>query len=361
MKRRILFLALALVCGSAEAAETPIAAPVVKASSTASPAPKAQPSPEATRRELDQVREQMRDLGRRMADLSAQIGDDNPRSYAWRYLDNPYRGMIGIIMSPDAKGARIAAVTPGGPAAKSGVKIGDLLVAVDDKALMPDAEVDGKAVGEAIAALDDLKVGQEVRLTLLRDGKKSDIVVKAERREPRTFAYVLNNDGDIQPIKFAPNDVDHIVREARHSASDAREFVQTLHARMPWRGLNLTSLDKDLGTYFGTERGALVISADAETFPDLRSGDVVQSIDGEAVTDPTDAMRLLRDAPGGGEIKLQVMRQKKPVTLTMKTPEFKAIFPMLPPLPPAAPHVAPPAPPSPPAAPTPPTTPSAIY
>lgn len=363
MKRSHLFLAIALACAGAQAAETiPAAAPAAKASSIATATPVATISlpTEQARHELDQMREQMRDLGRRVAELSAQLGDDSPRNYAWRYLSDPDRAMIGIVMAPDSRGVRIAGITPGGPAAKAGIKNNDVLMIVNGKALTADADAQGKAVAEATAALHDLKIGQDVLLTVLRDGKKSNVVVKAERREPRSFVYALNGD-DAHRVEIAHNaDVERIMRATRRGSNEAHDFARTFHVRMPWWGLNLVSLDKDLSAYFGTERGALVLNADTETFPGLRSGDVMQSIGGEIVAGPEDAMRLLRDAPEGGEIEVQVVRQKKPVTLTMKTPEFKAIFPLppLPPEPPLPPHAPGMAPPAPPSAPMPPPTPT---
>src|SRR6516162_1583892 len=69
------------------------------------PAPKATPpgmpaaDAEQARKELEQMREQMREMSRKMADLSAKLGDVGPRSYAYRYIGNPDRAMIGVVFS----------------------------------------------------------------------------------------------------------------------------------------------------------------------------------------------------------------------------------------------------------------------
>jgi hypothetical protein len=127
---------------------------------------------------------------------------------------------------------------------------------------------------------------------------------------------------------------------------------------MPWWGLNLASLNADLGGYFGTDHGVLVLSTD-DSLKQLKSGDVLLDVDGSKVERPEDAFRLLRERAPGSEVKVQVMRQHKPLTLSMKTPEFKGIFVPAPPAPPVAP--APPLPPAPPtsraAAPAPPPPP----
>ena len=115
------------------------------------------------------------------------------------------------------------------------------------------------------------------------------------------------------------------------------------------------SLNADLGNYFGTDKGVLVLSTD-DTLKALKPGDVVQQVAGQSVERPEDALRLLRDQPTGSEVKIQVLRQHKPVTLSMKAPEWKGIFVPRPPTAPLPP--APPAPPTPPSARVPPPPPA---
>ncbi|MDE2257952.1 MAG: PDZ domain-containing protein, partial [Xanthomonadaceae bacterium] len=290
-------------------------------------------------RELDRMRGQMRELSRKMADLSIKLGDVGPRTYAFRYLGDPDRGMIGVVLAPEKDGLRVDAVTPGGPADKAGVRDGDVLVAIDGKALPGE---------QASDTLHDLKVGQSVKLTIRHAGKSREIALKAERREPFDFADAFGK-GNLLPPDFDRR-VQIQVRDAMHHAHDGMRELRLL---TPWWGLNLAPLNPDLGGYFGTDKGVLVLSADASAFKGLKSGDVVQDVSGRSVTRPEDALRLLRDAPAGSQVKVQVLRQRKPVVLSLKAPEFKGIFvpPPPPPAPPAPPAM--PAPPAPAAAPAP--------
>src|SRR6185312_16075115 len=292
-------------------------------------------------RQLEQMRGQMRELSRKMADLSIKLGDVGPRTYAFRYLGDPDRGMIGVVLSPGKDGLRVDAVTPGGPADKAGVHAGDVLTAIDGKKLA------GEDAGDA---LHDLKIGQGVKLAILHDGKSREVALKAERREPFVFSDAFGKGG------LLPPDFDHQIQVKVHDAMrHANGGMHELHLMTPWWGLNLATLNPDLGGYFGTDKGVLVLSADADAYKGLKSGDVVQDVGGHAVNRPEDALRLLRDAPAGSDVKVQVLRQRKPLTLSLKAPEFKGIFvpppPPAPPTPPAMP--APPAPPSPAALPTP--------
>ncbi|MBS0571602.1 MAG: PDZ domain-containing protein [Proteobacteria bacterium] len=344
----ILLATLALAC-SAQAQEPDAAAQAVRAKAESARvsaeaartrAEAARTRAEATRldaeRELDQMRGQMRELSRKMADLSVKLGDVGPRAYAFRYLGDPDRGMIGLVLAPDKDGLRVDAVTPGGPADKAGVHDGDVLTAIDGKQLAGDED--------AGDALHDLKIGQSVKLAILHEGKSREISLKAERREPFVFSDAFGKGGPLPP------DFDHQIQAQVHDAMrHANDGMRELRLLTPWWGLNLATLNPDLGGYFGTDKGVLVLSADADAYKGLKSGDVLQDVGGHAVSRPEDALRLLRDAPAGSEVKVQVLRQRKPITLSLKAPQIKAIF--VPPPPPAPPAV--PAPPAPPAAPAP--------
>lgn len=377
-----LLFCLALAGNPSRAADTPAATPHTGVATDVDSDAPARVGTEAARRDLERMREQMRDLSRRMAELSMQLGDVGPRTYAYRYVGDPDRGMIGVVLAKDEHGLRITAVTPGGPADKAGVRNGDLIVAVDG------ADVVGKPAGQGktpAQALRDMKIGQEVKLTVLHDGRKLDIAMKAERREPYNLAGALGRLGKLgEPGKLGAIDdqdnaelpadvrerievqVERASREAQratersqmteeqsrrvaeHARQRAQQTIQHLSLSMPWWGLNLASLNPDLGTYFGTDQGVLVLSADADASKTLKSGDILLSIDGRKIERPEDALRLLRDQPAGHELKVEVLRQRKAQMLSMRAPEFKSIFvPPPPPPPPLPPVPAPPAPPTP--------------
>jgi S1-C subfamily serine protease len=89
----------------------------------------------------------------------------------------------------------------------------------------------------------------------------------------------------------------------------------------PWSGLNLVTLDADLGSYFGTTEGVLVVRAPSDSGLPLKSGDVILAIDGRKPTSPEHAIRILRSYEGGEAVKLDVMRQKRRTTATWTVPD----------------------------------------
>jgi S1-C subfamily serine protease len=329
----------------------------------------ARESVDEERREMDQLREQMRELSRKMADLSTKVGDVGPREYAWRYIGNPDNGMIGVVLEAADKGLRVTAVTPGSAADKAGVRNNDIIVAVDGKSVAgekSDRSLHGISLG-------DLKVDQTITLSVQRDGKTHDYTMKAERRDPYNFAYAFGeglaplaklNGGNLLPPDYdkrVKEQTERAMREAQRVYAKAGENMKSLgnlRVFAPWWGVNLASLNADLGSYFGTDKGVLVLSSDDEDFKQLKAGDVLQQVSGKKVERPEDAFRLLREQTAGTEVKVEVLRQHKPLTLTLRAPESSSVFvipppPPAPPAPPAPPvspvPAAPPAPPAPPA------------
>jgi S1-C subfamily serine protease len=94
----------------------------------------------------------------------------------------------------------------------------------------------------------------------------------------------------------------------------------------PWGGLNLVTLDEDLGSYFGTTEGVLVVRAPADSSLPLKSGDVILAIDGRKPSSPEHATRILRSYQSGEAVKLDIMRQKRRSTVSWTVPDEQEHF-----------------------------------
>jgi serine protease Do len=122
------------------------------------------------------------------------------------------RGWLGVAvqnLTPDlartfgleekAKGVLVSHVEPGSPAEKGGLKGGDVIVRFGDKEV-----ADAQALRELVA---DTKVGTEVKLQVLRDGKEQALTVQvgeARGREPaaRVPTRKSSTDGTSHPFGF---------------------------------------------------------------------------------------------------------------------------------------------------------------
>lgn len=103
-----------------------------------------------------------------------------------------------------------------------------------------------------------------------------------------------------------------------------------------WNGLNLASVDAQLGRYFGTDTGVLVLSA-GPALGQLQAGDVIRRIDGKAVATPRAVMDALRDRPADSTVAVEYLRDRVSASIQLKVPKAMS-FPAMPPMPPAPPH-----------------------
>jgi len=98
-----------------------------------------------------------------------------------------------------------------------------------------------------------------------------------------------------------------------------------------WCELNLVRLNADLGEYFGTSEGLLVVKAPADSSLPLKSGDVILSIGGRKPTTVEHAMRILRSYDAGETVSIEIMRKQKRMTLAWKVPEREDMMRVRPP------------------------------
>jgi membrane-associated protease RseP (regulator of RpoE activity) len=74
-------------------------------------------------------------------------------------------------------------------------------------------------------------------------------------------------------------------------------------------GVEFVALNPELGSYFGTDEGALVAEVEDGSELGLRPGDVLLAVDGREVTDPSQARRILASYNDEEEMRLRIRRQ----------------------------------------------------
>lgn len=364
-------------------------------SAQAADTPKASADEAAKRAELARLQNEINRDAQRIAELSRELGERSGYSYSFNTEDFERarsRPAIGVVLSELAtgNGVRIAAVTPNGPAAKAGLRAGDVMVRVNGKPIDDKGET---GMDQARQLLGGLKPGQQVKVDYTREGKPGQVTVKAENLD-RVMVYSSTTAPRAEAIA-----AEHARAAERYAADVARATpvvdprVQVEIARMSsapcapgsddcdfptltqafrWNGLNLASMNPKLGRYFGTDSGVLVISG-GTGLEVLEPGDVIQRIGNDTVNSPRDAMRALREQDEGDKVAVQVLRERKSRTVQLTVPEAPGVrwyapppptppAPPAPPAPPSAPRApgiapAPPAPPTPPTPPTPPPPP----
>jgi serine protease Do len=86
----------------------------------------------------------------------------------------------------DFKGAYVADVTPGAPAAEAGLRVGDYMVSVNGTV------VDGST--EATREVARVSPGDNIRLEIIRDGRRQTLNVRAGTRPSETELLAMNSD-----------------------------------------------------------------------------------------------------------------------------------------------------------------------
>jgi hypothetical protein len=135
-----------------------------------------------------------------------------------------------------------------------------------------------------------------------------------ERLESRKFIYVMPDGEHSERHEF---DFEEFSDFGEHAMSEANVWFGLPRAQ----GLELTSINEGLGSYFKTDRGVLVINAKEDNAYELESGDVILSIDSATVDSPSDMMRALRDVDPGSEIEIEIKRDRRDKTLLVVVPE----------------------------------------
>jgi hypothetical protein len=312
------------------------------------------------RLELLQAQRELRRSAERVATLARETaGDEVERALQLSTFGRP---VIGVVLREDPQaGVQLAAVTPDGPADRAGLKSGDRVLAIDGQ---PIGRGDpGERLSRARELVGRPAEGQTLALEIERNAQRLGISVVAERTPG--FERLIAPDADelmrrLQPL-LSPEfrfSIGELTPFAACPPQDADCDPSALLDVLRWRGLRMARLDADLGRYFGTERGVLLLAVDPDALKPLRAGDVLLEVDGQAVTDPGEVMRALHDKPVGKTIALLVRRDGRNQPMQIAAPRLSRLpSTPLPPAPPAAPapptppipasHAAPPPPPAP--------------
>jgi C-terminal processing protease CtpA/Prc len=260
---------------------------------------------------LAAARERLEQAARQVAELSAQLGADARTQVFGRIGRDMGRAMIGLQLDPASgkDGARVLEVSPGGPAAEAGVRPGDVIVAVNG---MPIAGHD--TAGKVVTRIQHVHPDTKVRLSIRRDGKAQELQLTTRA----AFAFAFDPFDGPGPVVVSPGAAGALRAFPALPAPPDVRYLQALAGETA--GMELANLTPALGWYFGTDKGVLVLrAADHDAFG-LKDGDVILSIDGREPQSGTHATRILRSYQPGEKITLKIVRQKRPMNLSVTLP-----------------------------------------
>jgi serine protease Do len=172
-------------------------------------------------------------------------------------------------------GVLVNAVTPNGPAAKGGVKPGDVIVAIDGKPV--------KDGDQLVADISSRKVGSTIQLGVQRNGARENLNVGIADRA-KLFADVGNQNDD----------------NAAPTPSDAGEGKL---------GITVTAIPSTLASKLGVKGGVIVNTVRPGSFADeinLTKGTIVLEINKHPITDEASYRTIVSGLKSGDDVAFVV-------------------------------------------------------
>ncbi len=185
-------------------------------------------------------------------------------------------------------GAHISSVIDGTPAAKAGLKAGDIITAVDNDA------VDGpKELSEAVRSHDP---GDKVKVTYFRDAKKNSVTVELDTHADEAFAYSFE------------------MPEHGSEEWDWESYMgDTPGTSEPRAFLGVTPGDGEADAKGATIGG--VAEGTAAELMGIKEGDVVRSVNGTPTPDFDALSQAIKAMEPGEAVSVAVIRDGKEMTL----------------------------------------------
>jgi hypothetical protein len=252
-------------------------------------------------------------------------------------------GRIGVTVdlrpsANDSIGATVQGVTPGGPAAKAGLRAGDIIVRLNGTALVDRAakgsdDDDDSQSHPGLRLLDvasRLGVGDTVAVEY-RHGKERKTVqlVAADLGGVMTWS----RSGDTEPFYFQPSPGGSFQYGFKLPEPGALPGMKTftfdqmgpatgdrvfLRLDSSLGDMQFAPINPDLGRYFGVTDGILVLSVPDSAPLDLKPGDVILSVGDRTPNSVSKLLGILQTYDDSETVHLDVMRDHKHVTVSGK-------------------------------------------
>lgn len=293
--------ALLALLGAAAGAQQPSDAP-----------PPADTEDEASER-LEDAQERLEAAAREIASISTELVARSLEGVLESVAEGGRRAMLGVSIGTPPEGVdgvEVLGVSPGGPADEAGIRAGDVLTSLAGQPLQCDEEKDRSSVGDLMSLMTQIEPGETVEVVYERDGIEYSTYVTTRPFSASAFSFTFSEDFDPE------RDLDF-----EGLAETLGELPRLLGRDPgPWSGMELVEMTPGLASYFDTNGGLLVVRA-PERGLSLLDGDVVVGIGGATPGSPTDALRQLRFYKPGDTVVLEVVREGRPLSLSITIPD----------------------------------------
>ena len=235
----------------------------------------------------------------------AQGGDN----YLGIFGEDVTRENMGRYNLREPRGVVVSRVADGSPAARAGLKSGDVILRFDGEQVSNYRKLQ-RLINEAAP-------DQTVRLTISRNGSEQEVSITVSRRPSGGIGF---------NSVWTPEQSQELMR-GMEDAQRAYGSAFGTGFSFGWGrriGVSTTPLTRQLADYFGIAGGSgLLVTSVTESSPaaraGLKAGDVITTVDGEKVESSGDLSRAL-NRKAEGDVSITIVRDRNPRQLTV-TPE----------------------------------------
>jgi predicted metalloprotease with PDZ domain len=236
------------------------------------------------------------------------------------------RGWVGISIAENENGqVEIGVVEDDSPAELAKLKEDDILLTIDGKRIVSSPAFQSE--------IRSRKPGEDIRLEIERDGKTVEVKVKLGEYTEEAAKKELETRF---PGLFPPRATVRVTPVPPGTKTDkAPKLVPKSRQRLEiwpgWEkrkyiGVTLDELNKELLDFFGVkeDKGLLVTSLTKDGPAEkagVKVGDVMVRVDAKKVGTVSDLSDIIQDKKKGDKIKVDLVRDKRPLTLEVEVAE----------------------------------------
>jgi serine protease Do len=239
-------------------------------------------------------------------------------------------GRIGVTVSEvepgsgkATTGVQVDDVEEDSPAAKAGLRKGDVVVEFDGERV--------RSVRQFTRLVSETPAGRQVTASVLRDGQRVPVNVVTREASAsrvfddstwRSFENLRDFEVTVPPIPARPGRPAPPPRAPRAAPAPRPPALESFSFfRGNQLGVSVSTLSDQLADHFGAKNGVLVnnvTEGSAAAKAGIKAGDVIVSVNGSSVETTGDVSRHMQKLETGDEFTVEVMRDRKSMTLKGK-------------------------------------------
>ncbi len=211
----------------------------------------------------------------------------------------------------EERGVEITRVEDDSPAAKAGLKTGDVVLEYNGQ------RVEGTE--QFVRMVRETPEGRQARLVVSRDGSTQTLTATVGARKG-TGIFIGQ-----------PFDSEKLQQQMEKLQQQLRVIPDIPRASMSWQsgalGITAESLEDQLAEYFGVKEGVLVRSvakASAAEKAGVKAGDVIIRIDDAKVASPREITSAIRKLSPKTTFPVTVVRNRKEMSVSVTVPERRS-------------------------------------